>query len=244
MKKILIAIPLLLIIIILAVGFSLNTIIKRGIETIGPIATGTTISLQKADISLFTGKGQLKNLLIGNPEGFKTDYAFRLNEIRIALDVKSIFSDKIIINEIYINAPDITYEKGGKGDNIKTILANVRSLAGSSGGTSKGKQVKAEAGKDKKIQIGLFTLKNGKVNISVAALNGETISTDLPDITLRNIGKDKDGTTMAKVMEQVLAEVNTNILTSVAGPLKDIGKTIGRTMEKTVGGAIKGLFGK
>ena len=132
-RILLIGIPLLIVVFIGTLYFSLNSIIKHGIETIGPRATGTEVKLQKANISLFTGKGHLTGLFIGNPEGFQTDSAFTLNEVKLALNVKSVFSDKIVINEILIDAPDITYEKSNKSDNIKHILKNIEKFSGESG---------------------------------------------------------------------------------------------------------------
>ncbi len=132
-KFIFIGIPVLIIVVIIALVFSVNSIIKHGVETVGPLALGTDVKIAEVDISLFSGKGQLKGIIIGNPEGFKTDNSFKLNKVRLALDVSSLFSDKIIIDEIFIDAPEITYEKSGKGDNFKAILDNVNDFAGTSG---------------------------------------------------------------------------------------------------------------
>ena len=124
-KFIFIGIPVLIIVVIVVLVFSINSIIKHGVETVGPLALGTDVTLEKVDISLFSGKGQLKGIIIGNPEGFKTESSFKLNEVRLALDVSSLLSEKIIIDEIFIDAPEITYEKSGKGDNFKAILDSI-----------------------------------------------------------------------------------------------------------------------
>ena len=42
-------------------------------------------------------------------------------EVKIAMRVSSVFSDRIIIDEIMVNAPEVTYEMSGKGNNIKII---------------------------------------------------------------------------------------------------------------------------
>ena len=225
MKKILIIIPVLIIVLILALGFSLNSIVKHGVETLGPRALGAEVKLRDVDISLFSGKGQLKGLFIGNPQGFTSERAFMLKEVRVALNVKSVFSEKIIVDEIYIDALDITYEKGGRSDNIKTILNNIKKFSGVSEAKA-GKETAAEPkGEEKKIQINRLTIKNGKVHMSMTALGGEGLNLDLPDIDMKDIGKDKEGTTLAKAMEQVFGKLNTNIGSTVSGSLKDIGKT-------------------
>jgi uncharacterized protein involved in outer membrane biogenesis len=248
MKKTLIIISVLIIAIILVLSFSLNSIIKSGVETVGSKATDTTVKLQDVDISLFSGKGQIKNLFIGNPEGFKTESAFKLNEVRLSLNVKSVFSDKIVIDEIYIDAPDITYEKGFKGDNIKAILKNIKAFSGESKGAPMDTGEKSSKD-EKNVQINNFIVKNGKVNMSVTALRGEKLSLSLPDIHMKDIGKEKEGTTMSKALEQVFVVINKNVITAVAGSVKDIdigsvveeagGETVGNTVNK-----LKGLIGK
>ncbi len=250
MKKALIAIPILLIVIILALGFSLNSIVKHGVETLGPKALGAAVQLNKADISVFSGKGNLKGLYIGNPKGFQTDSALKLGAMRVALDLESIFSDKIIVNEIYIDSPDITYEKGSGGDNFNALLNNIKKFTRSV--QSAGKKDAAEPeGEDKKIQINRLTIVNGKVNMSAALLGGKQVTLDLPDINMKDIGKGKEGTTLSKAMEQVFAALNKNIGSTVTASMKDIRSTVEKTVEKTVedtvGGTVnqlKGLFGR
>ncbi len=247
MKKILIIIPVLIIVVVLALGFSLNSIVKHGVETIGPKVLGADVKLNAAAISLFSGKGKLKGIFIGNPKGFTTESAFKLNEIRIALNVQSIFSDKIIIDEIYIDSPDITYEKGGGSDNIKALLNNVKRFSGSSGGTAKKETAEQPGEQEKKIQITKLVITNGKVNMSTALLGGKAVTLSLPEINMKDIGKDKEGATMSEAMEKVFASLNVNIGGAVTGSLKDIGGSVGKTVEDTVGGTVdklKGIFGK
>ncbi|UCH79916.1 MAG: AsmA family protein [Nitrospiraceae bacterium] len=247
MKKVLIAIPILIIVIIVALSFSLNSIIKKGVETVGPNALGADVRLKDVSMSLLSGKGALKGLFIGNPQGFKSDSAFQLGEVRLALDVQSVFSDKIIIDEVYIDGPDITYEKGIKGDNIRALLKNIESFSGAAQKTGQDKESKEAAASETKVQISNFIVKNGKINMSMSALQGEKLSFALPDIHLKDIGKEKDGTTISKALKEVFAVVNKNIITASAGSLKDIGGTVEKTVKGTVGESVdklKGLLGK
>lgn len=247
MKKLLIIIPVLIIIIVFALGFSLNSIVKHGVETIGPKAMGASVKLSDVDISIFSGKGKLKGLFIGNPEGFKTDSAFKVTEIRVALNVKSVFSEKIIVDKIYIDSPEITYEKGGNGDNFKALLKNIEKFTGGSVSADQKDAAEEPKKEEKKIQISKLTINNGKVNMSMTALGGEKLTLSLPDIQIKDIGKEKEGTTFSKAMAQVFSVLNKNIGIAVAGSLKDIGEAAGETVEKTVTGTfdkLNGLFGK
>ncbi len=240
LKIILIAVPVLIIAIIITLGLSLNSIIKQGIETVGPRATGSEVKLAKADISILSGKGELKGIFIGNPKGFQTESAIKLDTVRMAIDVSSVFSDKIIIDEIFIDGPEITYEKSGRSDNIKAILNNVKAFAG--GSKAAPESEKKTGGEEKKIQINNLIIKNGKVHMSATLLKGQKTSLPLSDIHLKDIGKDGEGTTMAKAMEKVFASLNKNTVSAVTDSVKSIGSTVEKTTDKLKG--LKGLFGK
>ena len=60
---------------------TLGTGIKTVVETLGPEMTQAQVTLSSAKISLLSGDGRLKGLVIGNPEGFDTENAFSLGEI-------------------------------------------------------------------------------------------------------------------------------------------------------------------
>jgi hypothetical protein len=250
MKKVLIAIPIILIVAVLAVGLAINSIVKSGIQTFGSRAMGADVRVDDVDISILSGNGKIRGVFVGNPAGFKTDSAFKLNEVKVSLDLRSIFSDRIVIDSIYINAPDITYEKGARGDNIQTLLENIRKYSGTSGGGEKAAPEKG-GGKEKKVIISDLLIQNGKINLSMAALRGEKVTLDLPEIHMTDIGKDDENATLSDVMGKVFAAVNRNILSTVAGSVREIGRSVEKqvrgTVEKSIGGPVnklKELFGK
>jgi hypothetical protein len=225
MKKWVITLFVILPTVLIAAGvglyFSINWITKNGVETFGPRMTRTEVKLESSNISLFSGKGSIKGLFIGNPKGFKTGSALQVKEIRVAMDVLSILSDRLIIEEIVVNAPVINYERNLKGSNIKTLFGNVRSSTGSSekqpitagqGGSGESKR-----GDEKVVQINHFIVKNGKVNMSAKLLGGNNVLVSLGEIHLRNIGAGKEGKTATEVFEEIFGVMNTAVTGSVAG---------------------------
>ena len=103
MKKILViggvAIALVVVIALVLVG-KINPIVKSGIEKTGPVILKAPVTLKEVNISFFSGSGELKGFTVGNPEGYKTDYAFHVDRLKVDLDVKSVTSDKI--HELHI----------------------------------------------------------------------------------------------------------------------------------------------
>ena len=73
----------------------------------------------------------MTQLIVGNPTGFKTDGAFELDQVSVAIDIGTVANDPIVIEEIVITSPQITYELGSKGSNLDAIQMNVESYLGS-----------------------------------------------------------------------------------------------------------------
>ena len=65
---------------VVVLALSLDSIIKKGVEAVGPQITKTEMKLEKASISILSGSGALKGFVIGNPEGYKTPSAIKVGE--------------------------------------------------------------------------------------------------------------------------------------------------------------------
>jgi len=258
MRKIILAVVA---VVILAIGggvfylFSnLDSLVKTAIETVGSKVAGVPVRLSSVAISLSDGRASLKGLTVANPSGFKTPTAFALGEITVAIDTGSVTRNPIVITEVTVAAPEVTYELGGSGgSNIDAIQKNVQAFgAGKDGG---GKAQPAAADKDdqtaKKLVIDLLQLKDGKVTLATP-LPGGKATTPLPDIRLTNIGKSSGGATGAEIATQVLEAVSRSAVKAVTN--LGIGNLVNGVTGAASGavggaaggglGAIKGLLGK
>lgn len=252
------ALVILLIVVGLAVfGFYLDQIIKSGIEAVGPQITGTAVKLDAVKVSLFSGKGRIKGLVIGNPKGFQTPSAFRLGDASVRVDLKSALSDKLIIEEILIDGPEITYEAASSGSNIDRIQQNVAAFGQSPGAVQAAPEPPMKKDPTQKlVQINDFILKNGKVTMSASMIKGNPITIPFPDIHLHEIGKEPSGMTVQKALTEVFTAINQSAIQTVAGSGQLLEKGIeaaGEAAKSIEGGAgksgskavedLKGLFG-
>ena len=241
---------------------SLGAIIISGVEKFGSEITQTQITLKEADISATDGKGTLRGFRMTNPANFKTKSAVEFDEISMTLDIKTITEDTIVVKDITITGPRITYEHSSGGSNIDTIKKNVDSYlgAGSSAKKSDGGN-KSDSGK--KLIIEKLSILNGKANVSAAILQGKTMSVDLPNIVLNDIGKSKGGATPGEVASKVMDTLQNNINGAVKHlNLDQVKEVIGSVVsgakgmlekgssgakdlieKNPVGDAVKGLFG-
>ena len=246
---------------IVLVILNLCGLIKTAVEKYGPRITQTGVRLGSADISILTGSGSLSDFFLGNPSGFTMDSAVECKTIRVAVVKDSLTTDKIIIEEIFVDGPVISYEKKGKTDNFQTIVNNIKqAVASESKGWDKpaAESKESETGSEKKIQINNFIVKNGKINVGGTLLNAfgdNAVGIDLPDIHMKDIGKDKE-TTSAEAFAMILSEMTGSVTGTVTQIGKQLQETLGKAVEgagdaikgagkagESVGGAIKGIFG-
>lgn len=243
---------------------NLGTLIKTAAEEYGPQITRTDVKLASADISFLSGSGTLNGFLLGNPAGFSMPSAIECDTIRVRVVKDSLTTNRIIIDEIYVDGPIISYEKKGKTDNFKTIINNIKkTVAGDKKEAPKDKQAtQGEAGPEKKIQINNFIVRNGKINIGgslLKAFGDQGMGISLPNIHLKDIGKEKD-TSPAEAFAQILGELTGGVTGSVTQMGKQLKETLNKAVEgaagsvgkavegaggaaEGVGKAVKGLFG-
>ena len=102
---------------------SVESIIKRVVHQYGSQIIGTDVSIGGIDLELSKGIGVVKDIKIANPKGYQAPNLFYLKELGVEIDISSLTSDTIIIDNITINNPEITYEmKTLTQSNISDIL--------------------------------------------------------------------------------------------------------------------------
>jgi hypothetical protein len=244
MKKWIVRLFLVLVLLVLlavvAVHFLLDGAIKKGVETVGPELTKVTITLDSANVMIFSGSGSLKGLVVGNPEPFKSPYSIKLGLASLALDPGSLLSDKIVIKSINIQAPQVTFETDLKANNLKKILSNVE---GSSADTPKApaSDKSSGSGASKKLQVNDFLMQGGKIQVSVTTpLGAKSATVKLPEIHLKDLGTGPDGITAAELTKLVIEAIEKRAAEASAETVADIAKgadVIGKNLGGAAGGA-------
>jgi hypothetical protein len=230
MKKLIVRTVLLVMFLaIVAIGlvfFYLNTIVKSGVEKVGPMVTKTTVQVGGANISPFSGAGGLKDFVIGNPEGFKSAQAIQMGEVKLAVAPSSLLSDKIIVHSVQVISPKINYELGLGGSNLGKLLENIQSAVPQSAS-----KPADNTGASKKIQLDDLVVSGGEIQVAASMLGGKSLTIPLPNIHLSNLGSGPDGITIAEVVSKVFSEIVNETAKAVAsssgmatGVAKDLGK--------------------
>lgn len=249
MKKFLVRLILLLVVIlvlaVLGVGFFLDGIVKRGIETAGPKLTKVDVKLNSVRLSVLSGSGRINGLVVGNPTGFKAPQAIRVGSAALALKPRSLFSDKIVIRQIEILAPEITLEVGLRGNNLGRILDNVNETAG--GGTP-GATPQPESSAGKKLQVDDFLIKDARVSVAVTELGGQAKTVTIPEIHLANLGTGPEGITGAELLKRILPileqealKAGTTVFPELKKNLDELTQSLGRTAGNSMSNLTRSL---
>lgn len=186
-------------------GFYLDAVVKRGLERIGPRITGTPVSVERVNLSLVLGRGRVRGLRIGNPSGYHTASAYDVPNVRITFDPVSAISGKVIIDHLVVESPEITYEINFSGNNLDRISEHARAFVRKHRVERDGTDERASAGEVKYVQINHFMVKDPKLKVTASILKGRSMTFDMDEIHLRDIGKDSRGATVDGATSQILA---------------------------------------
>ena len=234
---ILIAIVAIIVVLAVALEFAAGPIVKGAAQTAGPIVLGTDISISNADVHVLSGKIDLGGMVVGAPEGFDAN-VFEMETLKIDMDTMSLVggADKpIVIREILVENPIVTYELKGLHDNLHAILDKI-------GAGDKKDDAEDDDSSDKpgrKVVIEHFKFDGGRVRVAV--LNGKGVVVPLPAIELNDIGAKNGGVTGIEATVQVVESIVMGTLKAVAGVVGDVGGLAIEGVEAVGGAAVDGV---
>lgn len=222
-KKILLSLVLVILLVGGVAFFYVDSLVKSGIEVVGSEVLGTSVTVSSVAISPLSGSGTIRGLVIGNPEGFTAENIMQLEEVTVALNTSSLFSDVIEIAEVSVIEPEITYETKITTDNIRALLANLPSTEGGDSPSD----ASADAGKG--LIIREFNLNGAQVNLVASIIEQSVV---LGDIQLRDIGSESESATVSETLERVLGAISQAILNAEMPGLNDLRESVeGRLQE-------------
>lgn len=193
----------------------LDIIVAKSVTVFGSKMTGTEVGLKDISISLISPSVKIDGFSVANPKGYTNPNAFDLDGLRAAIRRDSIFSNKLVIEEIIIDGARISYEPQLNGDsNLGDIKKHIDSMSPKPK-DEKPAEKPAEppvADDDKKDQpkktvvVKLFRMTNCTVSITSKLLAGKNITIPLPDIEMRDIGE-KKSTSPEEVLDFIYEDI-------------------------------------
>ncbi len=201
------------------VYYSLDMIVKVALEHYGPDVLGVPVKVSGVRISPKTGEGSLAGVEIGNPQGFAAARAVKLGEIRVSIDPLTLTEPVISIRELAVDAPLITFERGRGGNNLDAIQKHIDAYVRRSSGDGGDPKAAAQSAGARRFVVEKLSIRGAKVTMTNAALRGQGITFDLPDVQLRDIGKREKGLRASElanvVARELISRIAQRVLTNI-----------------------------
>jgi hypothetical protein len=256
MKKVFIGLAVIAIILgalLWWLGANLDGIVKKVIEDVGTDVTQTSVDVSGVGIKLLDGKAAISGLSVANPPGFSGSNIFTLDKVSVEIDIQSINSNPIIINEILVRQPQVFYEMNkDQTSNLDVLKKNVASYSASSSSSSSPSDADKEAatgekGEELKLIIKKLNFEGGHLSAVSALAPDKKIEADLPAFHMSNLGQSTGGATSDQIAKQIIDRLVKQAVDVAAragvDQLTDELKKKGKeALDEKVGDTLKGLF--
>ena len=198
----------------------LDVAVKWALEHYGPIVAGVPVKVREVQISPRNGRGAVRSLEIGNPDGFGSGTAARFGEIRLQIDPATITEPVIVVRELTVEQPVVLYARVNGTTNLDAIQKNIEAyVKGADEGNPRTKSAGKPRGDKRRFIVERLTLRGAKVTMTNPALKGQGITFDIPDITLHDVGKRQGGLTASElanvVANALIQRIAQKVLTNV-----------------------------
>ena len=218
---------LLIFVLVLALWFSIDGIIRQQVDVRATAALGVKTTLDQVTLNVFGGSLALKGMNITNPAGYADPSLLNMQACSVTVNLHSLLTPTVKINTITVNGLTMSLDINGLNTNLSTVLDNIKknTAAPAASGTAApasqaAPQTTASGGKN--LVIGKVVLTNVKVIIRAALLPGQKaapITVAIPQLVL-NQPTNPDGRPLriADLFGQVLSAVALEAAKSPAIP--------------------------
>jgi hypothetical protein len=211
--RIVVAVVVIGIVSMVAVGMYLGPIVTKAVNTLGPRVTGTPVTLESAQISLVRGSAAFNELLIGNPKGFTGDTAIRIGSLQARIAPASVIGDTLHVKEVIVRAPLIVYErKLVGGSNIDALLRQIEAASGEAAPAASA-PAPEQPGSAQKFIVDHFEIRDATMSLILA---GQTLSVPLPPLVIRDLGVREGGIPADQVASAVIRQLLGQLVSAAA----------------------------
>lgn len=174
----------------------LDGVVASTVERYGGAVTGTAVNVGGVDLELARGRAELARLTIGNPSGYDTDYAVRIERAEVAIDVGSLAGDVPVVEELTLDDALINAEQRDTASNLTDIQRHATESSGEGdAGTEQGR-----------IIIERFRLTNARVFLTSEHLS-KPEELVLREVVVEGIGRGLGGASYSEAAEAMLGPV-------------------------------------
>jgi hypothetical protein len=221
---------------------SLDRVVAFAIENYGSEIAGANVQVESVEIRLRDGEGTIRGLRVGNPDGFGTDDAIRIEKITLGIDIASLRDrDPIVIDMLDVTAPVVKLVLDGRGrSNLKAIEQNVEAYGGEEGGEDGGEEGDEASPKPAAslaaptlLRIRRFSVERGSLAVDLKVFGQAGVKVSIPEVNERDIGG-RDGATPGEIGAVLAGAFLESVLSAVAAS----------PIQAGIDGLLDGAFGE
>ena len=199
----------------IVLNFTIDGIVKSNIEETGTELFQTEVNVGNVNISLFDGSGEIYGFTVANPEDFSDEPAIEMEEIRMKVDLTSLLSDTIFVENVHSIGASLFFEQQGFGINLRQLNQNM-DLAAEEDETA--------------MVIDYLLVENSTVTVSSTIDRERTAEATIESFELNNIGRQGSNTkkqSMQQVMEPLIERaiqeaVSSGLLEQLENKVRDL----------------------
>ncbi len=213
-----------LIVIVLVAGWLyLEPLVKGVVNKFGTEVTGTEVTLTGFSLHPLDGEVEIKGFTVANPKGYTTPNLLSLGGVFVKVDPKSLTSDTIVVENIRITKPELTYEMPNfSTSNVMQLQENVARNTAQSSTPAKEEKVKETAAKPaKNIVIRKVLVEDGALSaLTPLQKDKKPLELNLPSIEINGIG---DGKKNMSIDESIVIIFNKILFNATSVVTKELG---------------------
>lgn len=213
-----------LIVIVLVAGWLyLEPLVKGVVNKFGTQVAGTEVTLAGFSLHPLDGEVEIKGFTVANPKGYATPNLLSLGGVFVKVDPKSLTSDTIVVENIRITKPELTYEMPNfSTSNVMQLQENVARNTTKSSAPAKKEEVKGTAAKPaKNVLIRKVLVEEGALSaLTPLQKNKEPLTLQLPAIEINGIG---DGKKNMSIDESIAIIFNKILFNATSVVTKELG---------------------
>lgn len=246
----------LIIIVFLAVVIgllSIDGILRTAIPTAIKTQLKVDASVSKASLSIVSGTVEIKNLKIGNPEGYQFENILEANSIFVKTSISGLLGNPVEIQQVKLDSIKMVIEQKGLTSNLNDILKAMPAK-------DEKKTESADSGKkSKSVHITSVDINDISVTVKLLPLPGKSdaVTLNIKSLHLSNVGGEKEsladvtGKIFRKISEEIASQgkdiIPSDVLGSLEGSLGEAGKALekaGKETTEKATEALKNIFKK
>lgn len=226
-RRIILAVVLLVIIAAVIVYWNIDRIIKNTVQSQATTSTNLQTTLNSASLSLLGGKLSLNGLQVASPPGYQAPQMLDVGSTNLAVSYGQLRSDPVHVSGITIDKPKLVIEQKNGELNFKKAMDDMP------------KSPDTAPANSKPLKLIIDDLKLNNPQVVVKGIGATDIPLSLPSIELKDIGNGQ-GAQNGAAVKDVLGQVIT-AMAAAASDSSALSAEFKQVLNANVGAALTNL---